>query len=824
MRAPSSWSYESPFLEEVLADPGATADPMSSEWDEVRWPEEVGALAESLSSGARAHLEQALSGGWAAGQLSLEHADSESWEGESYDFESLDSRDFEAEASRGRVAPGARAPAVAVPAFAAAERARVVQPLLDAKRAAVAATRNGQMQRKSGVTADALRVALRDYVDEAAVARALAATGRTTPSRASAVGGGSFDAVLVEAIHTFQKKCYLSPKEADGIAGASTLESLGFIHHTLPRSDATFAGAQRALLASAAKVEAAVGGRYKVARWFAEFVNPAFLGHKFKLGVHPILIESLRKAERHLLSQRAYAGLTPVALGRALGFSESREPHGGGRRNPNLSGSFHGPGLAIDVRYLANPWVAGNPAAPNGNAAFTNVMARATLLLSGQAERVDAAYLSRLGSHPTAAICARLSGLSDTLVRYLALGPDVAGLRAALDSRRTVAGLRQEGETLEQAVGRVRARIRSDTEALRGKGNFGGRDGRKGFFDLPTDLVVALRDHAGLRWGAVDLGATQSGDVMHFDLACAPIGSVLRPGACGTATPRTTPAPPKVPASKAPVVQPAIEPPGRTLYAEIPVQSPKTRSRVGIYVPARLRPRADIDLVVYLHGLLSPCSSPGPGIDRYWDRRLTQPKQAYGTGPMALREALYDSRRSAILVAPSLGAGSHAGALTARGGFDAFVDGVLAELRARGGLAVPPQSVRHIVLAGHSKGGAHMRGIVAAGDAMTARIREIQGFDCFYSDADPAFWTKWAGGDTTRRFVHCYIAGYDKAKRKLGPWRRTEVLRGLAAKAGLGNVELVDARKEAGARENHCSVPMTFLRRRLEASAALAGV
>jgi len=41
------------------------------------------------------------------------------------------------------------------------------------------------------------------------------------------------------------------------------------------------------------------------------------------------------------------------------------------------------------------------------------------------------------------------------------------------------------------------------------------------------DLVIALRDQAGLAWGAVDFGTRESGDVMHFDARRDGIGRTL---------------------------------------------------------------------------------------------------------------------------------------------------------------------------------------------------------------------------------------------------------------------------------------------------------
>jgi hypothetical protein len=44
------------------------------------------------------------------------------------------------------------------------------------------------------------------------------------------------------------------------------------------------------------------------------------------------------------------------------------------------------------------------------------------------------------------------------------------------------------------------------------------RNPTRGFMNMRREFVVAMMDTGGLRWGAVDLGAGESGDVHHFDL------------------------------------------------------------------------------------------------------------------------------------------------------------------------------------------------------------------------------------------------------------------------------------------------------------------
>lgn len=728
--------------------------------------------------------------------------------------------------------PATRDPLVAVPVWGQAERQRVASPVLSTARSAKAAASNAKLHpARSGVTPDDLRAALGLYVDLDAVARAVSAAG-VPPGRAP------FDAVLVEAIHAFQRKCYLKPGLADGVAGESTLDSLGLIRHRLPAAiDPTNDHVVSVVRARAQAIEAATGGDFKAARWYADFVNPSFLGHKFKIGVHPMLARQLRLAERHLLSQPRYAGLTPVALGRALGFDEKSEEHAGGRQRKagsKVSNSFHPYGLAIDVRHMLNPWIAGNPDAPNGNARFVAVMERATLLIDGRGLRVDPAYLSTWSGKSTREAWTHLGALSDTLRAYLALAHDAAALRRRIESGRGTAGVVQPGESVERAVSRWAQQSADDARVLTRNGNFPYKDARDGFLELPLDLVAALRDHAGLAWGAIDFGARESGDVMHFDLRRTPLGQAThgrstgsKPKAKSKTKPKAKPmaAPkPQAPAEPVRVSTAASDPPGRTLYAQAAIDDARRLASVGIFVPDGFRPRAEIDLVVYLHGLLGPCASPGPGIDRYWDMAQKTRQHGRGQGPMALREEVNAARKNVVLVAPSLGPGSNADVLDARGGFDALVQRVLEALREKGGLTVAPTAVRHVVLAGHSKGGSHMRRIVGSGDAAARRVRECWGFDCFYSGADPEAWLTWAKQDSTRRFFHYYLEAWFKDKatgaaHKAAPWRNTETLRKLARNAGLTNVELEVARGK-----NHCEVPLAFLRRRLEGSSFLESV
>jgi hypothetical protein len=248
--------------------------------------------------------------------------------------------------------------------------------------------------------------------------------------------------------------------------------------------------------------------------------------------VHVVFVRKLRIAELHLLSQPGYRGMTPVELGRALGLTQG---HGGARPNA-AGGGMHSFGLAADVEYTGNPWIAGQhverdkqtrqPTAAGertlaANREFTAAANRAALLVSGATVDFTAAFLHGLRSRPTADAFDVLASRNSDLEAYLAAADDLDAIRRRLEARRAAgtAGVVSPGESTDAAAARWQAAIRADFARLRAAdSNFApDRDPARGFLNLHRDLVVALRDAAGLAWGAVDFGATESGDVMHFD-------------------------------------------------------------------------------------------------------------------------------------------------------------------------------------------------------------------------------------------------------------------------------------------------------------------
>jgi hypothetical protein len=229
---------------------------------------------------------------------------------------------------------------------------------------------------------------------------------------------------------------------------------------------------------------------------------------------------------------------------------------------------------------------------------------------------------------------------------------------------------------------------------------------------------------------------------------------------------------------------------GTTHYVEIPLEiEGKAPPLTGIFIPSGYRHGADVDVILYLHGHKAGHYPDGSSmaIDRYWNER-TRPRAA-------LREAVHESGKNVILVAPTLGPKSQAHTLARPGGLDAYLTRVLRALASQPGWQgkSAPQ-LRHLVLAAHSGGGIWMLSLAkGSARAVAENLRECWGFDCFYHpDIEVAGWPAWA-----RRFPDKKLFAHDATDaiykgKPIGP--RT-VAKRLRAK-GISNLSLTPAKKQ----------------------------
>jgi len=673
---------------------------------------------------------------------------------------------------------------LAVPPFTAGNRAFVGTPLTPARSKAAMRRNAANHPGQSGVDPARILTALQQYVDVSAVDAALAAYNTRNPQAPVDLGTKPIDAAFVEAIHQFQLKCYRDTRQHDGIAGTAVLDSLGFWPRTGMRASAqTNQWARERVRSNAKNIAGALAqttdltSGLRSSDWWDSFVSPCFLGWGLTRPIHVYFARKLRTAERWLLSQPRFTGSTPSELARVLAIDEE---HVGGRDSEG-SVSMHTLGLAIDIKYVGNPHVGDYRDKPNGAQFFTDVIKRAAARISGRTLTEDRfpQYLNTLGTdtaRTTGDIYDELRQRDHDLRTYLALA----------EARKDLAVLRKEGVF----VGRQ------------------ARDPLNGFLNHDRDLVIALRDHACLVWGAVDLGSGASGDIMHFDCRLDDLGRAVFCGTIGTFNDKhpcwrrstapcaraseragTTATPSReafesaredsaaVLEDDAGVEPPpllknpnASDPPGQTLYVNIALGDDtrcKTRDKndrqkcleyerfvirpmTGIFIPEAYSPQPTVDLILYLHGFKTDVPGSDALIAEYWDKKYPE---------FGVREEIHDSGMNVILVAPTLALQAEAGDLVRGHGLDAYLDKVLAALKAYGPFKNQTPTLGNLILAAHSGAGVYMRLLATSTNHAAGAVRECWGFDSLYNSSDVAPWRRWAKGDPQTRRLYSYYRG-----------------------------------------------------------------
>lgn len=263
----------------------------------------------------------------------------------------------------------------------------------------------------------------------------------------------------------------------------------------------------------------------------ASLVSIRFLGCATR--VAPKLAAILAAVERALVAVHA-------AAAPGVPFSLWHNVHGvGGYR---ARAGFHGKGLAVDVDYTLNPYVATRTGARLGGEA-----AGAALPVRKPAvEACDRACAQAYGPGASADLSARRRGESTAAVfdRFELVNVAVRGYfgryfgaDARTIKRRPVAHFGSATyETFTPlipellpgvALADVPLQVLRDYEAFRVPTVVGmpelrpaeTRNPARGLMNLRREVVLAMCDVGGLRWGMSDFGAAESGDGMHFDTA-----------------------------------------------------------------------------------------------------------------------------------------------------------------------------------------------------------------------------------------------------------------------------------------------------------------
>jgi hypothetical protein len=676
----------------------------------------------------------------------------------------------------------------AEPIFSAKQRALFCDVASDAEIKDAIAFNTKMHPAKSEIPIANLLSRLEQYLDRSAFEKNLNGSGRTIAR--------DDDTMTALLARQFQCKVFRETAFHSGKLDEQTLDALGFVRHRgkdLSHADRGHDTAKKIIKkAWKAELTAHLGSDVTAKNWFSFMVDAPFLGLTTRKGTggHLELFRRLRKAQRHLMTLPKYADLTPVELGDLLLWNKADDPaphnadwsapkdpddkmgrrHRGNRPYVGAGeseGSIHVGGLAIDLGYLTNPWVR--------KSEFPGVSGRVALLVAGIVEKISTRSLRDLGQSgkSTSDIHSILSQCNEWLRTYFSV--DGPGLRALIDARVAdgTSGVVKRGETIAKAVTRWRGLIRADEKALQ-KGSFSAdgkpRSVKRGFLSLHKDLVVALRDHACLAWGAVDLGGGDhgSGDMMHFDCRVEGIGrayaeSVSKVLGKGPHIPDIHPC-------ISAAVSRELEIPKLDRFKEHKLPSGVSgklwafRSRAGgnrtaIYVPDNASGVDPVCLLVYIHGDFI-CGDEGSDAISYVKSKK-----------FALAELVAKSGRPYVLIVPTLGGDDHADykRLGRPAAFNGFIDEVREGL-ARVGWKAPPE-IEQVILAGHSRahlvldGLARRASLKDAKKGALAKLTAVWSFDASYSSTC-AHWIDWALSRPSTRFRVFYVGWKPKSKTK----------------------------------------------------------
>jgi hypothetical protein len=359
---------------------------------------------------------------------------------------------------------------------------------------------NVNQVKNSGISLTELTTALQKYCNYDAIRKTFTAYNQQQSGEPYTIisSGLEVDDVFTEAVRQFQQANYLDPKEHDGILGQSTLDTFGFARNGLKRRPNTrnFYGQVQLNSADVAPlVISETNKEFSASNWFDFLMKPAWLGVKITDGVHLMLFRKLKEAEEWLLQRPQYKGLSPAALGKALGFN--KETRYSAARLSASKQAMHGFGLAIDINVWGNPWIG------------AGWIQKDPVLLKERTRMIVALRkASGNNSLPGETVFAYLHSISQSD------GDDTSAVYNILKKRS------------DEFVSYLRTN-ETELDYWKQSQTFGGRNPLDGFLNLHPDLVYALRQVAGLAWGAVDFGPLASGDIIHFDMRTIGVGVML---------------------------------------------------------------------------------------------------------------------------------------------------------------------------------------------------------------------------------------------------------------------------------------------------------
>jgi len=302
---------------------------------------------------------------------------------------------------------------------------------------------------------------------------------------------------------------------ADGILNASFLTSiapgtpfmateLGFADHAAdPKAHGP---ADRAAQAAGYASFADYKGDWVAIRFLGRNLGPPNGGGSGR--GHPYLAARVQAAEAFL--RQRHPGLDDEGVIRAIGWNGKGNAAYADEPATETSHQ-HTMGLAIDIDPAHNPYIFNETATglPHDQAmwwieTFEEMFRVATKLYGGEPIRPDT-LMAWSKESSSEELIARVQATSNAFRQYLEL--------SKRPKDEILAKLVAAGYTRDEAKAEL-------PEVQKAEGRFhlgGGRQYAATITNIQEELLVALRDVAGLSWGGTEMSMRENGDFMHFD-------------------------------------------------------------------------------------------------------------------------------------------------------------------------------------------------------------------------------------------------------------------------------------------------------------------
>ncbi|HET7504007.1 MAG TPA: SH3 domain-containing protein [Kofleriaceae bacterium] len=252
--------------------------------------------------------------------------------------------------------------------------------------------------------------------------------------------------------------------------------------------------------------------------------NVRFMGHDFGSPAHPYLRARLKVAEAYLHQRIKGPGgekLDDQHIARQLGWNTSgKETFGNASYHHAAANPYthqHAMGLAIDIQPAQNVYLF--ESASGWMTYFEKLSVYAHKMFGGEILH-PATLLEWSKQMSTEELYQKVQSGSDSFSRLLAYSrqlnknerdPDLLAKIAAMGYKA------QEARTVAHQI----ALADEDFHLQEGRRN------ASGVMNMNQEMLIALRDVAGLAWGGAEIAAGENGDMMHFDCRLTDFGSSM---------------------------------------------------------------------------------------------------------------------------------------------------------------------------------------------------------------------------------------------------------------------------------------------------------